>query len=105
MTTAADELVGRYILYLFRLDTGWPDQRNKHLVTCSDAVAVDVEAYNSVYGCTTGCEYARLEAVISCPHGESDEFDYGEFGDIANILEDIEDWERRECPSSPSTSP
>lgn len=96
--TTADELVNRYILEIYR-DGG----DNDHLRGCAEASIEESEAYDSCYGCTTGCEYARLEATIACPHGErDDDFTYGEFGRISDIIKWLETEEKR-CQSSPST--
>lgn len=51
----------------------------------------DPDAYNGSYGCDTGCDYARFEAVITCPHGEREQFEWGDFGEIGRILEEFEE--------------
>lgn len=86
MSERTTALVTRWVLKRYREAHG----RNGHLRDCSDAVATDVEGGDGTYGCDTGCEYVRLEATISCPHGERDEYDYGDFGELAWILEDLE---------------
>jgi hypothetical protein len=90
MSNKYDELVERYILLKFREDG------TDHLETCPDARVTEADARNGSYGCDTGCEYVRFEAVITCPHGESEEFEYGEFGELYSLLEDLEKLERRE---------
>jgi hypothetical protein len=49
----------------------------------------DPDALNGAHGCDTGCDYARFEAVIVCPHGQREEFEWGQFGEIADILEEM----------------
>jgi len=69
---------------------------NPHLRACPDAVTETLEGGDSSYGCTTGCEYVRLEAVIVCTHGErDDDYTYGEFGELPDIIADIESEEAR----------
>jgi hypothetical protein len=82
---ATDRAVSRWVLGQYRGGRG-PDL---HLVECPD-VTVGYSGYGGGYGCDTGCEYIRLEARISCPHGHSDEFEYGDFGEISYLIEDIE---------------
>ena len=60
-----------------------------HLRECPDLSASQPEAENGSYGCDTGCEYARLGADLSCPHGHSEAFTYGDFGDLAEIIEEL----------------
>ena len=60
-----------------------------HLRDCPDMAVAHPEAYDSSYGCDTGCEYVRLEADLSCPHGHAQRFEYGEFGDLAMLLEEM----------------
>lgn len=47
----------------------------------------DVELYNSVYGCDTGCEYVRFK--VNCPRC-GDSFETGEFGFFDTEEERIE---------------
>lgn len=63
---------------------------SEHLRACNP-LTVSYKGMDSVYGCDTGCEYARLEATITCPHGESEDYEYGQFGELADLLEDIFD--------------
>jgi hypothetical protein len=65
------------------------DAESLHLRECPDLTVEHPDAYNGTYGCDTGCEYARLEADLSCPHGERETFEYGEFGDIADLLREM----------------
>lgn len=60
-----------------------------HLATCEQTAVRFVEGNDGMYGCDTGCDYARLEATLTCPHGESQEFEYGQFGELADLLDDI----------------
>lgn len=86
----ANQLVAAWIVRRYR-----SDGKNEHLRGCSDAV-VEVEGYDGQYGCDTGCEYARLEATLTCRHGDRDEdFEYGQFGELADLLEEIEAEESR----------
>lgn len=80
----ADELVRRLILRRWHDWTGFRGAMSvpDHLQSCTDITLADVEATNGLYGCDTGCEYARFEATITCAHGESFEFEWGGFGDI-----------------------
>lgn len=81
---APDELAERLILRHARADA-----ESRHLRECDGLTVVEPEAYDSFYGCETGCEYARLEARLTCPHGESEDFEYGEFGDITDMIEEM----------------
>lgn len=83
----ANELVARYIIDHYRQE---PSRRGEHLVSCPDITVEDADARNGSYGCDTGCEYVRFEAVLTCPHGERVEHEFGEFGELAWILEDLE---------------
>ncbi|GAA0853385.1 hypothetical protein ACFQVD_26625 [Streptosporangium amethystogenes subsp. fukuiense] len=82
----ADERVTRFILKTYR-EEGY----NDHLTTCPDLTAQNPEGYNSQYGCDTGCEYVRFEATMTCPHGESDDFEWGDFDDLASILKQLDE--------------
>lgn len=60
-----------------------------HLRVCH-LLDVEFEGTNGSYNCDTGCEYARLEATIRCPHTSgSVDVEYGEFGELADLMEDI----------------
>ncbi|WP_433364128.1 hypothetical protein [Streptosporangium sp. CA-115845] len=83
----ADERVARFILATYR-KPGEAD--NEHLAACPEAHVEDPDAYNGTYGCDTGCDYARFEAIIACPHGERADFNWGDFGDVASILEELD---------------
>lgn len=66
----------------------------QHLQECNFSALLHPEGTDGTYGCDTGCEYVRLTATFSCPHGEEYEYEYGTFGELSWILEDIEDeWE------------
>jgi len=90
----ADELVRRFILREYRKRYvpvhHPPGDAMRHLVACPDLTVTEQEASNGLYGCDTGCEYARLEATMRCLHGFSDDYVYGEFGDLAGIIADLE---------------
>jgi hypothetical protein len=86
----ADELVTRFILRDFRENVGrLSPAAEMHLAECPDATAKHVDGSDGTYGCDTGCEYAQLEAEITCPHGFEGEHTYGDFGEIADMLDDI----------------
>lgn len=88
----ADELVRRFILGKYREENTWRvSPERSHLVTCPDVEVADPDAYNGMYGCDTGCEYARFEATIRCPHGHSEEYEWGDFGEIADILPQLDE--------------
>lgn len=88
----ADELVRRLILRRWQNGDGlpsWKGRPSEHLRSCAEITLADVEASNGSYGCDTGCEYARFEATITCAHGESYEFEWGDFGMIDDFIEDM----------------
>ena len=106
----ANELVRRYVLdqcYRTRFELhipGCPAEvsyregsnpgTNKHLLECPDAVA-DVSMSAELWY-DTGVEALRFTADISCPHGEREDYEYGELGDLPSLLEDLE----RDYPDS-----
>ena len=63
---------------------------SEHLRSCPGLTVAYASAEDGEYGCDTGCEYARLEADLSCPHGESERYRYGTFSDIASMMEDLD---------------
>lgn len=86
--TAADranEKVARYILDQFKEEHD-DDSSALHLAACESVRVDDPDAQSGTYGCDTGCEYTRFEAVIACEHGQRYEFKYGEFGLLSEIL-------------------
>lgn len=83
----ANELVARYIISHYREENG---PCGDHLSSCPDITVTDADASDGSYGCDTGCEYVRFEAVLTCPHGESEAHEFGEFGELTWILEDLE---------------
>ena len=94
MQISADERVKRWILGEFReaFADAWRVRESlRHLAACDGAEAADVTGGDGSYGCETGCEYVRLEAVITCPHGRREEWTWGEFGELADILEGLEE--------------
>jgi len=84
MSDRADAAVNRWLVKTYRSEGD-----NEHLRACPALTIGEVDARDSTYGCDTGCEYARLEAVASCEHGVRDDFGYGQFGDLASMLEEI----------------
>lgn len=81
----ADKKVARYILEQFKGEPG-DDLAAQHLAACDSVRVTDPDAENGTYGCDTGCDYTRFEAVIVCDHGQRYEFEYGEFGMLSDIL-------------------
>lgn len=80
---SADEKVKSYILKTAEAD-------NTHV--CSETTVSFVEGADGFYGCDTGCEYARLEATLTCPHfPKGVEVEYGEWGRLHNLLADIDE--------------
>jgi hypothetical protein len=67
----------------------------EHLTDCPDLVVAELDANDGTYGCQTGCDYVRFEAVLTCPHGERTEWEWGDFGELAYIIEDLEAREAR----------
>lgn len=110
----ADALVTRFILRKFREDTQRAEKSHaiyswqrvteaaSHLARCDSAQVAEEERSNGVYGCDTGCEYARLEAVIACDHGFRDDFEYGEFGDLGDLLAEVMKEEREKSAGQPN---
>lgn len=81
----ANQLVRNYIIDSYR------DANPKHhLATCDQLAVEEMDARDGSYGCDTGCEYVRFEAVLTCPHDEREEYEYGNFGELAYIIEDLE---------------
>lgn len=63
---------------------------SQHLRQCPELMVTQADGSDGSYGCDTGCDYARLEARLSCPHGETEWYFYGEFGDLASLIEDMQ---------------
>lgn len=80
-------------------DTYRKDNAGSHLARCPDLIVAEVDAYNSTYGCDTGCEYVRMEAVLTCPHGERVEYEWGDFGELATVIEDLEARDDQRSPA------
>lgn len=57
---------------------------------CSSAV--DIELYNSMYGCDTGCECVRFE--VQCPTCKRTIYDTGDFGSMDGQEDETEYRER-----------
>ena len=90
----ANAKVREYIVHLFKTDSPYSSnyttgKEAQHLRQCGGVSALPTECYDSTYGCDTGCEYVRLEAVVFCYHGVSVEYEYGDFGDLADMLGDM----------------
>lgn len=87
----ADALVKAWILDVYRKDQRLSAYRvtSSHLSECPDVSISWYEAEDGEYGCDTGCPYLRLEATLSCPHGETTEYEYGEFGEMADIIAEL----------------
>lgn len=97
---SANQLLAAYVVREFRDDyrdcAGTGQEKHSHLANCP---TVDVHRYNAVnglYGCDTGCDYVRFEAVIMCmcPGEWTVDYEFGTFGEIAYILEELERRER-----------
>jgi hypothetical protein len=90
LNTETNTKVARWILAKYRTENSCAVRcAHPHLVECSDAAVTDLNGTNGTCGCETGCEYAVLTATISCPHGDMDDWKYGEFGDMASMLDEI----------------
>lgn len=62
-----------------------------HMRSCADVKVLSPEGWNGTYGCDTGCDYARIAALISCPHrSEWLGVEYGWFGDMADIYDELD---------------
>lgn len=81
----ANALVRAYIIESYR--SAHPDH---HLATCGQMTVEEADARDGSYGCDTGCEYVRFEAVLTCPHDEREEYEYGQFGELSYLIEDLE---------------
>lgn len=67
----------------------WEKASADGVICCNSATVQAIDAYDGSYGCETGCEYARLEAVVTCDvHGKKD-WEYGTFGDLASLLDEF----------------
>ncbi len=92
----ADELVRRYIMRTFR-DAGglYPEERNAHLADCADTRVAEAETEGRTFW-DTGVTGVQFIARLACPHGEAQEWEFGELGYLADILADMERDERGE---------
>jgi hypothetical protein len=87
----ADQRVTAWILRQYREESRWkPRPERAHLMACDEVEVADASAFDSVYGCDTGCEYARLEADVRCAHGFADSFEYGTWGELPELLLELE---------------
>jgi len=82
--TELDNKVADWLLGKYRAE--YPQD---HLGTCPEATTKNAEGWDGQYGCETGCEYLRLECTVTCPHGQSAEYDYGDFGSLDLLLDDL----------------
>lgn len=94
-----DALVKAWILDEYRDEQHIHWSPPSHLSECPDVTVTTYEAQDGAYGCNTGCSYLRLEATLSCPHGETTEYEYGEFGDMADIIAMLIDRDERQPES------
>lgn len=78
---SADELLKRYVMDHYS-DRG----KNLHKTECGE-VKVQYTAEDGKYGCDTGCDYVRFEAVLSCPHERDEIYQFGDFGELCDIIE------------------
>jgi hypothetical protein len=81
----ADELLDRYVLRKYRADPAVTG----HLSDCPDTVVESHGGTDGAYGCDTGCDYVRFDAVLSCPHGPTDTYEFGDFGQMWLIIHDM----------------
>lgn len=88
-TPDADAVVAAWIMQQYRYNHGPLTFESTHKGACPEATAQDVQGSDGTYGCDTGCDYARLEADITCPHEPPESYKYGTFGELAWILDDI----------------
>jgi hypothetical protein len=87
-----DQLVRDYVLDQFKRSTFWkPPETYTHLKTCPDVTVTVTDQYSGSYDCDT-CDYARIEADITCDHGAVYEYEVGEFGELPDLLDDIHRW-------------
>jgi hypothetical protein len=101
-----DDLVREMVLARLRSNGGSGgifdrDEIAQHMTACPDVTVKDFVASDGTYGCETGCEYARLEAVLSCPHHENVEYEYGEWGELADMIEEMERIDGRSYTPAP----
>ena len=82
-----EQLLKDYIFIKFK-----QGESSHHLAKCEETKVIEVDAEDGTYGCETGCEYYRFEAVLECPH-EREEFEYGDFGRLYNVIEALEEYE------------
>lgn len=80
-----EELVQGWVLTQ-ALEDVRPDH---HLFTCDEVVLSEHTVENNII-CDTGCDHISWKGVITCPHGERQEFSGGEFGSMKWIIEDLE---------------
>lgn len=85
----ADEKTAAMILRKFQAE--FHGERHRHLKECADVSVTHSDMYNGTYGCETGCEYARLEATVACPHGHSYDYEYGTFGDLSDLIAELDE--------------
>jgi hypothetical protein len=86
----ADEKVRKYVLWKYQRTDRENYHEPKHLHDCPSIRIVELDAFDGSYGCDTGCEYYRFESTITCDHGETDDYTWGQFGELAMLLEDLE---------------
>jgi hypothetical protein len=86
-----DEKVSAWVVAQYQENGGQTVISPPHLRTCTEIVVTDTSAFDSEYGCDTGCAYARLTATLSCAHGFKDEFEYGNWGELPELLKEIEE--------------
>jgi hypothetical protein len=84
----ANKAVKEYVLKEYRRSEYWQRER-KHLQDCEDASIELLSASDGAYGCDTGCEYFRIDTVISCIHGYREEYEHGDFGDLLNEFPEL----------------
>ncbi len=97
----ADEALSEYIRRLIvsgEIDhiEGWPiagaqmQEVREHFKACPDLVVSASDGWSGSYGCDTGCEYARLEAVAQCGHHGPFDVEHGWFGEFSDICDELD---------------
>ena len=77
---ALEEILERYV-------RANPSEFLGHLSSCPDLQVKRTVAYDSMYGCETGCDYLKVEGVAWCPHKPQQvEFEVGDLGNSFDIL-------------------
>lgn len=79
-----EALLAKWVLGFYR------QKEVGHLAECPDTIVGNCEVYDSTYGCDTGCDYLRVEATLTCPHGHSVHWEDGDFVELADVIAEME---------------